>query len=58
LLVSDGEACLPVILFNGQVALQSRYPERSELAELLKLNISESSSTSESSCCGGSSCCS
>ena len=58
LLVSDGEACLPVILFNGQVALQSRYPERSELAELLKLNISESTSTSESSCCGGSSCCS
>ena len=58
ILTEKGEDSLPIIMLNGQATLQSRYPKRSELAELLNLNATDPTSTSESSCCGGSSCCS
>lgn len=58
LLSEKGEDSLPIVMLDGQVAIQSRYPKRSELTNLLNLNTTETASTSESSCCGGSSCCS
>ncbi len=36
-LTDQGEAALPVILLNGKVAVTGRYPDRGELAALLKL---------------------
>lgn len=58
LLSEKGEDSLPIVMLNGQIILQSRYPNRSELTELLNLKTTEATSTPESSCCGGSSCCS
>lgn len=37
-LTSDGNACLPLILVNGQVASQGAYPDRRRLAELTGLD--------------------
>lgn len=36
-LTEKGEAALPVMLLNGKVAVTGRYPDRAELAALLKL---------------------
>ncbi len=58
MLAEKGEDSLPIVLLNGQVALQSRYPDRTELAELLNLDTSQTAPSSDSDCCGGSSCCS
>jgi len=58
LLADKGEGSLPIVLLNGQVVLQSRYPSQAELAELLELNTTETASTPDTDCCGGSSCCS
>lgn len=56
-LTEKGEAALPVILLNGKVAATGRYPDRAELASLLKLKPTTTPVTVKSSCCGGSSCC-
>jgi hypothetical protein len=56
-LTQQGEAALPVILLNGKVAITGRYPDRAELASLLKLQAAATPVTTKSSCCGGSSCC-
>lgn len=37
-LTSKGNACLPLILINGQVASQGAYPDRRRLAELTGLD--------------------
>ena len=58
MLSEKGEDVLPVILLNGQVAFHSRYPDRSELADILNLNTDASSSNDSSSCCDDSTCCS
>lgn len=56
-LTERGEAALPVLLVNGKVAVTGRYPDRGELASLLKLNAPATPAATKSSCCGGSSCC-
>jgi hypothetical protein len=37
-LTSNGNACLPLILVNGQIASQGVYPDRKQLAELTGLD--------------------
>lgn len=56
-LTEKGEAALPALLVNGKVAVTGRYPDRVELAALLKLKVTATSAPTKSSCCGGSSCC-
>jgi len=55
-LTEKGEAALPVILLNGKIATTGRYPERSELAGLLKLKETGAPASSKSDCCCGGSC--
>ena len=55
-LMEQGESALPVILVNGKVAITGRYPERTELATLLKLKATATPAPAIASCCGGSSC--
>jgi len=52
-----GEAALPALLVNGKVAVSGHYPDRAELAALLKLKVTAATAPAKSSCCGGSSCC-
>lgn len=42
-LSEKGEAALPLLLLNGQVALLGRYPDRTELCTLLKIRNDGSS---------------
>lgn len=56
-LTEKGEAALPVLLVNGKVAVTGRYPDRGELAALLKLKAAATTAPAKSSCCRGSSCC-
>lgn len=37
-LTSEGNACLPLILINGQIASAGAYPDRKKLAELTGLD--------------------
>lgn len=55
-LVDKGEAALPLMLANGKVAVMGRYPDREELAGLLKLKAPKASTAKKSGgcCCGGS----
>jgi arsenical resistance operon trans-acting repressor ArsD len=59
----EGDACLPLLLVNGEIAARGAYPRRDELARLVGL-ISTASSTkpkirlSAAGCCTpGSRCC-
>jgi hypothetical protein len=58
----DGDACLPLVLVNGEIAAQGAYPRRDELARLAGL-IATASSTkpkirlSTGGCCTPSSGC-
>ena len=54
LLQRSGEASLPLILVDGEVALAGRYPSRIELTRLAGVAASPTPSKTESSCCGGS----
>ncbi|MBI1361530.1 MAG: arsenite efflux transporter metallochaperone ArsD [Alphaproteobacteria bacterium] len=56
-LTEKGEAALPVLLVNGKVAMTGRYPERKELASLVKVKATAPTAPAKSSCCGGSSGC-
>jgi hypothetical protein len=56
-LKDKGEAALPTLLINGKLAVSGHYPDRAELATLLKLNATATATPAKSSCCGGSSCC-
>jgi SAM-dependent methyltransferase len=56
-LTGKGEAALPVLLVNGKLAVTGRYPDRGELAALLKFKSTATPAPPKSSCCGGSSCC-
>ena len=55
-LVDKGEAALPLLVVNGKVAVMGRYPDRGELAGLLKLKAQAASAPAKagSCCCGGS----
>ncbi len=54
-LTEKGEAALPVILVNGKVAATGHYPERKELAAVLRLKETAAPASSKSDgCCGGS----
>ena len=56
-LTEKGEAALPALLVNGKLAIAGPYPDRVELAALLKLKATAAPAPAKSSCCGGSSCC-
>ena len=56
-LADKGEDALPLLLVNGKVALTGRYPERKELAELLKVEFSAATAATKSDCCGGGGTC-
>lgn len=49
---SDGVEGLPVILINGDVSSQGRFPDRAELASWASVAFAETEVKS-SSCCGG-----
>ena len=52
----SGEASLPLILVNGEVALAGRYPSRDELTRWAGLAAAPATSKTEGSCCGGGPC--
>ena len=52
-LTKDGNKCLPLILWNGEIAASAQYPSREVLAKLANVPLT----ASESSCCKGSKCC-
>jgi hypothetical protein len=53
-LTEKGEAALPLLLLDGKVAITGRYPDRCELAALLKLKTTTRPAPSKLSCgCGG-----
>lgn len=57
LLERSGEAALPVVLVNGEVALAGRYPQRAELARWAGiLPIATEAKPGGSCCSGGKSC--
>lgn len=59
----EGDACLPLVLVNGEIAGRGAYPRRQELARLAGLNPSASRTKplmriSSGGCCTpGSGCC-
>jgi hypothetical protein len=56
-LTEKGEAALPTLLVNGKLAIAGCYPDRAELAALLKVKATATPAPAKSSCCGGSSGC-
>jgi hypothetical protein len=54
-LSDQGESVLPLMLVNGKVAVQGRYPDRKELASLLKLKSPTARAARKpgGGCCGG-----
>ncbi len=55
-LMDKGESALPLMLVNGKVAVTGRYPDRKELAALLKLKAPKASAKKSSGCCCGGAC--
>jgi arsenite-transporting ATPase len=59
----EGDACLPLVLVNGEIAARGAYPRRDELARLAGLVATASSTKpnirlSPAGCCTpGSGCC-
>jgi hypothetical protein len=60
-LARDGTGCLPLILIDGTIVSKGRYPEREELARLLRLPMGSKAQDfpilSEPCCKPGSGCC-
>jgi hypothetical protein len=56
LLERSGQAALPVVLVDGEVAMAGRYPQRAELAQWAGLKASRPIPVA-TSCCSGSDCC-
>lgn len=50
----SGEASLPLILVDGEVALAGRYPSRAELTRWAGVAAPPIPNKTEGSCCGGS----
>src|SRR5574338_837494 len=40
----DGDACLPLLILNGDIVAHGAYPRRDQLAQLVGLTVSASSS--------------
>jgi hypothetical protein len=59
----EGDACLPLVLVNGEIAARGAYPRRDELARLAGLVAAASATkpriklSAASSCTPGSGCC-
>jgi hypothetical protein len=56
----DGIGCLPLVIADGKIVSQGRYPTRNELGE--KLGVGEKATVGSGSCCapaaaGGKRCC-
>jgi hypothetical protein len=56
LLARSGQAALPVVLVDGEVATAGRYPQRAELAQWAGLTVSRPIPVT-SGCCAGPDCC-
>lgn len=52
----SGEASLPLILVDGEVALAGRYPTRAELTRWAGLAAAPTTNKTAGSCCGGGPC--
>jgi hypothetical protein len=52
----SGEASLPLILVDGEVALAGRYPSRGELTRWAGLAVEPATDSATGSCCGGGLC--
>jgi len=52
----SGEAALPLVLVNGEVALAGRYPNRVEIARWAGI-LPIAAESKPASCCSGSNCC-
>jgi len=50
----SGEASLPLILVDGEVAMAGRYPSRAELTRWAGVAAAPTPNKTEGSCCGGS----
>jgi arsenite methyltransferase len=55
-LMDKGEAGLPLLAINGQIAVMGRYPKREELAALLTLKATAESAPARVTCCCGGAC--
>ncbi len=55
-LQQSGEAALPLILVDGEVALTGRYPDRQELARWAGLEPAAAHEPDAPGCCSGQSC--
>ena len=56
MLERSGQASLPVVLVDGEVAMAGRYPQRAELAQWAGLKV-EKAIPVATSCCSGPECC-
>lgn len=56
-LAARGGAVLPILLLNGKEALSGRYPDRSELAALAKVEFKEATAAAKSGCGCDDGCC-
>ncbi len=52
----SGQAALPLILVDGEVALAGRYPNRSELGRWARI-AEPGAANSKDDCCSGGNCC-
>lgn len=57
LLERTGQAVLPVMLVDGQLALAGRYPSRDDLARWSGLQAQPAEVKAATSCCSGGHCC-
>lgn len=55
-LEEKGEAALPLLIVDGKIAVSGHYPDRKELAKLLKLKLPKAGSSPEAGCCCGGNC--
>lgn len=55
-LEQKGEAALPLMIVNGKIVTSGHYPDRKELARLLKLKAGRANQAAQSGCCCGGNC--
>jgi arsenite methyltransferase len=55
-LMEKGEAGLPLMVLNGQIAVMGRYPDRAELGALLALKATAGAAPAKGKCCCGGTC--
>lgn len=57
LLERSGQAALPIVLVDGDVAMAGRYPQRAELARWAGLKVARPLPMATTTCCSGPDCC-